>query len=121
MTTLDNAMLTAMRAAIAELLPDTCSIISITRTPDGYGGQVETRGTVSSVAFRLDLINNRMRGEKVSAGAIQAFMTYKGSLPYDTTITEANQILHNGIYYAVTAVNNNQSWNAVKRVDLERI
>jgi hypothetical protein len=111
-------MLAAMRSAIAELLPDTCSIINITRAPDGYGGQTETRGTVSSVAFRLDVTSGK---EQVSGGAMTAFASYKGSLPYDTTVSEANQILHNGIYYAVTAVNNNQSWNAVKRVDLERI
>ena len=118
MTALDTAMLTAMRAAIAELLPDTCAIISITNTPDGYGGQTETRGTVSSVAFRLDVSSGK---EAVSGGGLVPFQSLMGSLPYDTTITEANQILHNGIYYAVTMVNNNQSWNAVKRVHLERI
>lgn len=118
MSAIDTAMLAAMRLAIAELLPDTAQVITITNTPDGYGGQTETRGTSSAIAFRLDVTSGR---EQVSGGAVTPFQSLKGSLPYDTTITEGNQILHNGIYYAVTAVNNNQSWNAVKRVDLERI
>ena len=111
-------MLAAMQEAIASLLPDTCAVISVTNAPDGYGGQTETRGTVSIVAFRLDVVSGK---EQVSGGALVPFASYKGSLPYNTTIAEGNQVLHNGIYYAVTAVNNNQSWQAVKRVDLERI
>jgi hypothetical protein len=118
---IDTAMLAAMRSAIGELLPDTCNVITITNTPDSMGGQTQTRGTSSAVAFRLDVISKMGTGESVSAGAVQAFMSYKGSLPYDTTVTTDNQILHNGVFYAVTLVNTNQSWIAVKRVDLEKI
>lgn len=121
MPAIDTAMLAAMRSAIAEMLPDTCNIITLTYTPDGYGGQTETRGTSSAVAFRLDVISKMGTGEEVSAGAVQSFMSYKGSLPYDTTVTTNDQILHNGVNYAVTLVNTNQSWIAVKRVDLEKI
>jgi hypothetical protein len=118
MTAIDTAMLAAMRAAIAELLPDTAAIITITNTPDGEGGQTVTRGTASTVAFRLDMTSGR---EQVSGGAVQPFTAYKGSLPYDAAITTANQILHNGTYYAVTSVNTGQSWQAVCRVDLEKL
>ena len=118
MPVLDTAMLTAMRAAIAELLPDTAQIITITNTPDGYGGQTESRGTASAVAFRLDMTSGR---EQLSGGALTAFTAYKGSLPYDTTVITGNQILHNSVNYAVTSVNTSQSWIAVKRVDLEKI
>lgn len=119
MTAIDTSMLAAMRSAIAELLPDTCAILSITSTPDGMGGQTETRGTATaSIAFRLDVVSGR---EQISGGALQAFTSYKGSLPYDAVITTGNEILHNGISYAVTAVNTGQSWSAVKRVDLEKL
>lgn len=118
MVAIDTAMLAAMRAAIGELLPDTANVITITRTPDGEGGQVETRGTSSAYAFRLDVTNGR---EMVSGGALQPFTSYKGSLPYDVTVTPGNSILHNSVNYAVTAVNTNQSWQAVCRVDLEKI
>jgi hypothetical protein len=118
---LTAADLSYMRDSTELLMPDTCNIITITNTPDGAGGQTQTRGTSSAVAFRLDVISKMGTGESVSAGAVQAFMSYKGSLPYDTTVTTDNQILHNGVFYAVTLVNTNQSWIAVKRVDLEKI
>lgn len=110
--------LAGMREAINQLLPDTCQIITITRTPDNYGGQTESRATASAVAFRLDVETG---SEMIAGGALQPFTKYKGSLPYDTTITTAQQLLHSGVTYAVTGVNANQSWIAVKRVDLEKI
>jgi hypothetical protein len=118
MTAIDTAMLAAMRAAIAELLPDTAQVITITNTANGYGGQTESRATATAVPFRLDVISGR---ELVSGAGLQQFMAYKGSFPYDTVITGDNQILHNGVTYAVTSVNTNQSWEAVRRVDLEKI
>jgi hypothetical protein len=118
MPTIDTAMLAAMREAIGELLPDTAQVITITLTPNGQGGHTETRGTASAVAFRLDVVTG---SEVLAGGGLQPFTKYKGSLPYDTTITTANQLLHNGVNYAVTGVNTNQSWIAVRRVDLERI
>lgn len=118
MSALSSFELTGMRDAISLLLPDTCQIITITRTPDGYGGQTETRATASAVAFRLDVETG---SEMIAGGALQPFTKYKGSLPYDTTVTTTQQILHGGVNYAVTAVNTNQSWIAVKRVDLEKL
>jgi hypothetical protein len=115
---IDTAMLAAMREAIGELLPDSAQIITITLTPNGMGGNTETRGTASAVDFRLDVVTG---SEVLAGGGLQPFTKYKGSLPYDTVITTAQQILHNGYTYAVTAVNTDQSWIAVRRVDLERI
>jgi len=117
---LSNAELTAMRDVIEdELLPDTCDILSVTKTPDGQGGVTETWGTAyAGVAFRLDMKQGR---EMVSGGALQPFTEYVGSLPYDATVTNANRILHSGTTYAVTSVNNGQSWIAVTRVMLEKL
>ena len=92
-------------------------MITVTYTPDGMGGQTETRGTAAAVAFRLDVISGT---EQVEGGGLQPFTRHKGSLPYDTTITTLNLLLHNGITYAVTGVNTGQSWKAVVRVDLEK-
>jgi len=117
-TAIDSTMLSAMRSAIGELLPDTCSIITVTRTPDGMGGQTETFGTASA-SCRLDVISGM---ETVIGGALQPYVRTMLSLPYDTTITEANRVVHGGVTYAVTAPpNSDQSWIAVKRVTLERI
>lgn len=119
MTAIDSTMLAAMREAIEQLLPDTCDVLYLTRTSDGMGGMTETWGTTSSnVAFRLDV---KQGMEQVAGGGLKPFTSYKGSLPYDTSITTTDRILHDGVTYAVTGVNTNQSWQAVMRVDLERV
>lgn len=115
---LTAAELAAMRSAISELLPDTAQIITITQVPNGMGGYTESRATAAAVAFRLDVSSGQ---EQIAGGALQPYTHYKGSLPYDTTVTTSQQILHSGVTYAVIAVNTSQSWIAVRRVDLEKI
>lgn len=113
-------MLSQMRSIITnDLLPDTANIVSITNVSDGEGGVTQTRGTVgTAIACRLDVITGR---EQVSGGAIQPYISYMMSLPYDTTVAYSNIIEHNSIDYAVKSVNLGQSWKAVVRVELERM
>src|SRR5688572_11073600 len=121
MSAIDTAMLAQMRSTISgEMLPDTCNIVTITNAPDGEGGVTETRGTIgTAIACRLDVKRGR---EEVTGGAIQPYIKTMLSLPYDTTITEAHRVEHGGLTYAVIAPSNSdQSWIAVKRVELERI
>lgn len=116
---IDTSMLAAMRAAINTLLPDTCHICSVTNSSDGEGGVTVVRGTVgTSIACRLDVVQGR---EQVTGGAIQPYVSYKLSLPYDATVLPTYIIEHSGVSYAVKSVNRNQSWKAVVRVDLERL
>ena len=121
MSAIDTAMLAAMRSAIADLLPDTCNILSVTRTPDGQGGVTESWGTAyGTVSCRVDMPQNLMAGrENLVGGALQPFTSYILSLPYDTTITTNNRVEHSGATYAVISVNTEQSWMAVKRVTME--
>ena len=113
-------MLATMRGLIeSDLLPDTCTINTMVETPDGEGG-VTTSGSAiaTAVPCRLDAISGR---EQVSGGAIQAFMAYKLSLPYDQTIAVENQVVIGSDTFTVTSVNDGQSWKAVTRVDLEKL
>ena len=118
---IDTAMLSAMRDAIGELLPDTCNILTVTRTPDGMGGNAETWGTASSsIACRVDMEQGMMAGrELLTADGLHPYTKYILSLPYDTTITTDNRVEHSGETYEVTSVNTEQSWMAVKRCMLE--
>ena len=110
--------LRSMRQAVAELLPDRCQILSRTSTANGQGGQVATWGTASAgVPCRLDMTHGM---EAMTGGALQQYTGYMLSLPYDTTITQSHRVLLNDITYAVKTVNTNQSWVAVKRVELEK-
>ncbi len=120
---LNSADLAYMRAAIAELLPDTCNILSVTYSPDGMGGNTETWGTVSaSVACRLDIQTGQTsKGEVVIADSVRPFQQTILSLPYSTTILTSDRVEHGGFTYNVSRVNTDQSWIAVKRVILERV
>jgi len=117
---LTTAELGIMRSTIELLLPDTCNIISITNTADGEGGVTESLGTVgTSIPCRLDV---KMGSEQITGGAIQPYIKTMLSLPYNQTITEAQRVEHGGLTYSVVAPpNTDQSWIAVKRVELERI
>lgn len=116
---LTSSELTYMRDAIEQLLPDTCTIQSVTTTPDGFGGVTETlTTTASNVACRLDMTSGR---EPAIGGAVQQFTSYMLSLPYNTTIAATDRVVINSVSYAVTSINEGISWQAVKRVTLEVI
>ena len=110
--------LSGMREAINQLLPDTCDILSVTRSADGEGGWTETWGTASTVSCRLDMVQGR---EALAGGAVQPFTAYMLSLPYDAVISAANRVQHSSVTYNVVSVNTGQSWKAVTRVSLERV
>jgi hypothetical protein len=117
---LTTSELSVMRDTIELLLPDTCTIITPTYTQDGMGNTVPTWGTVgTAVPCRVDIKTGRF---EVTGGAIQPYMKTQLSLPYDQTLTEDHRVVHNGVTYSVIAPpNTDQSWIAVKRVELERI
>jgi hypothetical protein len=110
--------LAGMREAIGSLLPDTCYILAGTVTPDGFGGSTQSWGTASTVDCRLDMQDG---SEQLAGGAIQPFIRYMLSLPYDAVITESNRVSVNGLTFTVTSVNAGQSWSAVKRAVLEKV
>lgn len=118
MAAIDSAILAAMRSAINETLPDVGQIITITKSADGYGGSTKTRGTAGTIACRVDFKQGR---EQLTGGAIQPYTKIMLSLPYDATISTSNEFLHNGTTYAVKSVNDDQSWQAVTRCELEKI
>lgn len=119
---LETADLAYMRDAIADLLPDTCNILSVTETADGFGGVSQSWGTASAnVACRLDIVRDNQSDEAIAGASRRNFQETVLSLPYNTTISVSNRVEHGGYTYNVTANNTDQSWIAVKRVVLERI
>ena len=114
--------LAQIRSDCGELLPDTGYILSLTRTSDGAGGWTETWGTATggTVSCRMDFAKPYGH-ESVANASLTPFKSGVLSLPYDTTITEANRFELNSSVYSVTAVNNNQSWMGIKRASVERV
>ena len=119
MPALSNRDLASIRQAAAELLPDRCHLLTKTTVSNGQGGQTATWGTASAnVPCRLDMMHGM---ETLTGGALQQYTGYMLSMPHDTTITQSYRVLLNDITYAVKAVNTNQSWPVVKRVELEKV
>jgi len=111
--------LAQMREDIEDLMPDTCNILSVAYTSDGEGGMAETWGTaLANVACRVDY---RSGSEKVTGGAIQPYSKAVLSLPYTTTISTKNRIQIDAYIWAVLSVNDKQSWDVVRRAELERV
>jgi head-tail adaptor len=110
--------LSAMRDAIEGLLPDTCYILSGTATADGQGGVTTSWGTTGTAICRLDMVEGR---EQLAGGAIQSYLKYMLSLPFDTSLLPTNRIAIGSSTYEVKSINLGQSWSAVARVELEKV
>lgn len=118
MSALSTADLDAMRADIADLLPDSCIISTLGQTADGQGGFTEAWTPAGTVACRID----NMSGGKSNVGASQQpFSGWVLSVPYDTDLTEANQVQVNGETYNVLAVDYDKSWPVVLRASVGRV
>lgn len=112
--------LSQMRTSIEELtLPDTCAVLSLTRTSDGQGGWTEAWGTAyASVACRLDAMGGR---EAVNAASVRPFSQWMLTVPHDTVATAQSRIEHGGYTYNVITLNADASWLACLRLVLERV
>jgi hypothetical protein len=117
--TLSAAELNAMREAIDDLFPDTCSILSVTQVSDGAGGLTDSWGTLSTAICRLDFSSPGREAQ--SNASYVPFKSGMVSMPYDTTITTSHRVLIGSETYDVKGVNLNQSWIGVKRVSVERV
>ena len=107
-----------LRSTVELLLPDTCYILTASGTADGAGGLSDAWGTASTkTACRLDTVTGNY---KDMAGAVQTYNKLMLSLPYDTTITEANRVYYNSTTYQVTSINDG-SWLATKRAEVQKV
>lgn len=108
-----------MRQTVDSLLPDTCSILEATYVDDGQGSAVAT-WSVSQyhVPCRLDI---KSGSQMLASGELKSYTEAMLTLSHDITVTTANRILHGGYTYTIQSVNIDQSWQAAKRLQLERI
>jgi SPP1 family predicted phage head-tail adaptor len=119
MVSMSTKELAAIREAIADTLPDLCNLLTPTYTSDGMGGFTQSFAAVlTNVPCRLDVIKPR---EQLSADRNVHFATFMLSLPYTTVVSANYRIEVNGGTYNVTGIAPDKSWNAVKRVTVERI
>ena len=114
--------LAQMQADINDLLESTnttCDILSVAYTSDGEGGMTEAWGTATAgVKCRIDYRSGR---ESMTGGAIQPYSKAVLSVPYNTTISLTNRVKSGAYTWAILSINEGQSWQAVKRAELERV
>lgn len=110
--------LAQIRADIADLLPDTGYILTISNTSDGQGGSTEGTVISGTLSCRMDEISG---DESLSVDQLKPYSRYMLTLPYDTTITEQNRWQYGSNIYNVVNANTDQSWICCKRVVLEKI
>jgi len=118
---LTAAELTDIRTAIADLLPDTCTLLSVTNTRDAVGGVVETYGTAGTSPCRVDPIVQMKPYEALGAGAVAPFHRYMLTLPYNSTVTTEMRVSVNGETFNVISADDPKSWEGSRRVILEQI
>lgn len=109
--------LAQLRRDIRDLMPDYCSIQSVTRTADGYGGWAETWTEVEQSRCRMDHKTGR---EILAGGKVQSYQGNTLTLPYDAQITAGDRVLYAGVYYLVVSVSEG-SGITVRRATVERI
>ena len=111
--------LAQMQADIYDLLPDTCDILSVAYTSESEGGFAEAWGTATAgVKCRIDYRSGR---ETMTGGAIQPYSKAVLSVPYNTTISLTNRVKSGDYVWSILSINEGQSWQAVKRAELERV
>lgn len=116
--TITAGELSWMRDMADDHLPETCYVLSVTRVSDGMGGGTATWGTASTTTCRVDPMkgNERYSGDKLSA-----FARYVVTVPYDTTVTEANRVKVGTVTFHILNVDSSKSWPTVKRLEAERV
>lgn len=118
MPQLSDAELTAMRADLGSLLPDTCVIKAYATTVDGQGGFTESWTAAGTVACRMDSTSGQ---RSTVADSTRSFSGFVLTVPFDTDIGETDQVVHGGYTYNVMAVDYDKSWPVVLRAQLERV
>lgn len=122
---LSASELAFMRSSINQLMPDTCNILSVTRSSDGMGGWSDAWGTATSnVACRVDYRSSNIGSggrEQITGGALLPYQMAAITLPYDTTVTPANRIEVDSNVFSIQSVNTGQSWKAVTRCTCELV
>ena len=115
---LSNADVAHMAAMQAHLLPDTCTLRTVTQTSDGSGGWTEGTSDVTAVPCRLMVNAGR---EVIQADQVRPERTYTLTIPETYTLTPKMRIVQAGVTYEVISVNEGASYGTALRATLTRV
>jgi len=117
MTYLTDTDLADMRAAQADAMPDTFTVIHRTTAADGAGGTTVSGCTTSTYTGRI----REARGdERPDPARVTEFSRYKLTLQHDAAISASDTVLDSaGASYRVLFVDDKKSWKTALRCDVE--
>jgi SPP1 family predicted phage head-tail adaptor len=119
MSFISPSQLSFMRNQVAEMLPDSGTILTRTETSDGQGGNTTTWAGTVSIDCRVDVVNGR---EQLQGGGYKSYQKTILTLPYNVTITAGSRFAYLSDQYNVVAVSgSDRSWNVSVRAELEKV
>lgn len=122
MAILSAAELADLRATAAEFFDLSATLYTRSLSVNSYGAQQETFSVGATVACRLDFQQPKpTQKDQVEGGALVAQEVFHLSLPWNTSLNEADRVVIGGVTYAVVSSLNSRSWSAVKRLLVKRV
>ena len=115
-----------IRADIADLLPDTCTIEQVSTSNDAIGAAARSYSNrATGVSCRLDPVPSVTLTGSEAVSRMKNYIITKGqfvlTLPHDTTIEETDRVIHGGKTYSIKHVDDDKSWQGSVRCVLETI
>ena len=111
--------LSFMRQQVAEMLPDSGTILVGTPIYDTQGGSKPGWAGTTAIDCRVDVVNGR---EQLQGGGYRSFQKTILTLPYNAVINPGCRFAYLTDQYNVVAVSgSDRSWNVSVRAELEKV
>jgi len=115
---LSTLELAQLRLDANDYLPDTCTLQTVARTADDYGGWTEEwASTYTSVACRLAVMP-LSRPESINGAELSSLTRWLLAVPYNQAIDATMRVVHDNVTYEVEAVGDLQSHRASRHAYL---
>jgi len=112
--------LSQIRSDADDYLPDTCTLQTVARTADAYGGWSEVwANTHTSVDCRLAIMP-MSRPEMIDGAELSSTTRWLLAVPYNQAITAEMRCVHDGVTYEIEAVEDQQSHRPSRHAYLRR-
>jgi hypothetical protein len=120
---LSSGDLARMRTTAEQLMPDTCTIQTVTMTRDAFGGATKAwANTYTGVVCRL-MRAVRSTPRTIEAGGAQQAVTadWVVTLHHDQAIALGDRLVFTNVTLEPLAINTDKSWEVATRVECREV
>lgn len=119
---LTSEELADMRVTVLDLMPDTCTIQSVSTTKNNIGEAVRSYSNRdTSIQCRLDPLKGHKEEYGMFGGVLQSEGNFVLTVPYDQTMTTTDRVIVDGTTFEVTFVDPEKSWNVSVRAIMKEV